>query len=260
MAEGASTIAKALTLLDFFSESRPYLGLSELSKSSGFNKASTLRFLTALREKGFVEQDEKTRTYCIGPAFLRFAQLREATVPISEAVQVVLRDLNAATRETVHAAILTGDSLANIGTIESKHANRVSVEPGEVLPFHATSSGLAVLAFLDPKTTDSALSGKLGIHAGLTQTDPEQIRARLATIAAQGFAKSSGTYEDGVTGIAAPHFGPDGRVCGSVAVALPSVRADDKTCTRLAQEVRNAARRLTEMRGGKHPIPNQSPH
>lgn len=255
MSESASTTTKALNLLDCFNERRPHIGLSELAKITGYNKASTLRFLNALQAKGFVEQDEETRSYCIGPAFLRFAQLREATVPMSQAVQQVLRDLNAATGETVHAAVLTGDSLANIGAVESKHANRVSIEPGEVMPFHATSSGLVVLAHLPAQAARAALAGALKPHAEMTLTDPRQILDALPDIVRQGVAITSGNYETGVTGIAAPHFSPDGRVCGSVAVALPSVRADEASCARLSDEVRKAARRLTELRGGRHPLP-----
>lgn len=252
MSESASTITKALDLLDLFSERSPRIGLSEIAKISGYNKASTLRFLNALQAGGFVEQDEATKTYCIGPAFLRFAQLREAVVPMAEAIRHVLRDLNIATRETAHVALLAGDSLANIGTVESKRANRVSIEPGEKLPFHATSSGQVVLAHLEPAALSALLDRELRVHAPQTLTDPGRIRALLPEIRKNGFAMSSGSYEDGVTGIAAPYFGPDGRVCGSVAVAIPTSRATDELCANVVGHVCAAARRLTELRGGPH--------
>lgn len=253
MSEGPSTVIKALNLLEFFSERRSHVGLSEFSKLAGYNKASTLRFLTALQEKGFVEQDAETRAYSIGPAFLRFAQLREAILPMEAAVQTVLRDLSAATEETAHASLIMGETLGNIGCIESRRANRVSIEPGETMPFHATSSGQVVLAFLEPEQVDAILARDLRPYAPGTVTDPDRVRDRLATIRARGFARSSASYEDGVTGVAAPYFGPSGRVCGAVAVALPTTRATLETETLVVAEVRAAARRLTALRGGFHP-------
>lgn len=55
------TVDKALSLLRFFSPQIPELGLSELTRQSGFDKATTLRCLTALERNGFVEQDVNTR-------------------------------------------------------------------------------------------------------------------------------------------------------------------------------------------------------
>lgn len=253
MPEAPSTVLKALSLLDFFNERRPAIGLSEFAKLSGNNKASTLRFLTALQSKGFVEQDDSTKSYRVGPAFLRFAQLREAIVPLGEAVQQVLGDLSAATQETAHASVIAGESLANIGTVESKRANRISIEPGEAIPFHATASGLAFLAFAPAQFVETALSRNLTAHASETETDSGKLRAELKAIRARGVAKTSSSYEDGATGIAAPYFGPDGKVSGAVAVAMPTTRATDESEDLMTRHVRIAARRLTELHGGQYP-------
>ncbi len=253
VSDGPSTVQRALSLLDHFSERRPHIGLSEFAKLSGYNKASTLRFLTALETKGFVEQDEATRTYMLGPAFLRFSLMREAIFPMADAVQATLSDLSAATRETSHASILIGGALTNIGTVASTRSNRVIVELGEVLPFHATASGLVFLGFAAPDVVDQALSTDLDAHAPGTITDPAEVRAQLARIRAQGHATAQSSYEDGVSGFAAPCFGPGGRVCGAVAVAMPTVRVTDSHVVDVIQKVRVAACHLTLLRGGTLP-------
>lgn len=253
MSEAPSTVLKALDLLDLFNERRPRIGLSEVAKLSGNNKASTLRFLTALQSKGFIEKDDSTKSYSIGPAFLRFAQLREAISPLAEAIQHVLRDLSAETQETAHASVIAGEALANIGTVESKRANRISVEPGEAIPFHATASGLAFLAFSDAEFIRSALSRELTAHTTLTVTDSRRLHAELDRVLEQGFAMTTGSYEDGATGIAAPYFGPSGKVCGAIAVAMPTIRVTDESRQLVIQRVSAAARQLTELRGGQHP-------
>ncbi|MEM8801182.1 MAG: IclR family transcriptional regulator [Pseudomonadota bacterium] len=253
MSTAPSTVRKALTLLDYFSVRRPTIGLSEFSKLSGYNKSTTLRFLTALESKGFVEQDQETRMYKLGPAFLRFSQLREASFPLAEAVGVVLRDLSSATQETALASVISGDSLANIGVVESQRANRVIIEPGISLPFHATASGMAYLAFADSASVEAALSGDLETYASQTVVDAAMVSQKLEVIRTTGIAHTEGSFDEGVKGIAAPYFGPSGKVCGSVASAFPAVRGTPDHIALLEGCVRKAARKLTDLRGGYYP-------
>ena len=254
MSEGPSTVLKALSLLDFFTERRVRIGLSDMARLAGFNKATTLRLLSALEAKGFVEQDTATRTYHLGPAVLRLAQLREAGFPMLDTVDAVLAELSARTGEMAHASLLVGGVLTNIGMRESRHANRVTIEKGEVLPLHATASGLAVLAFSAPDVIDAALRARLARHTGQTETDAGRLRTEIAAIARAGVALSNGRYEDGVLGIAAPCFSPEGVVSGAVAIAMPSLRATEPQLALCKEAVHDAARQLTERRGGTFPV------
>ena len=253
MTPGPSTVHKTLALLDFFSVRRPTIGLSEFARLSEYNKATTLRFLSALESKGFVEQDEDTRMYKLGPAFLHFSQLREASFPLADAVKIVLRDLNAATDETALASVISGDSLANIGLVESQRANRVIIEPGISLPFHATASGLAYLAFAAPDIVEEVLQRDLEAHATQTITDNAVLAQELDKIRTTGIAYTEGSIDEGVLGIAAPYFGPSGKVCGSVASALPAVRGTADHTAQIEICVKTAARKLTDLRGGFYP-------
>ena len=99
------TVDKALSLLSYFSEQRPSVGLSELARLSGFNKATTRRFLVALEKHGIVEQDATTRLYRLGAGLLRLARVREATNPVAAIVQPVLNDLVSVTGETAHFSL-----------------------------------------------------------------------------------------------------------------------------------------------------------
>lgn len=253
MIEGPQTVLKALSLLELFDERRHRIGLSEFVKLGGYNKASTLRFLTALEEKGFVEQDALTRAYTLGPAFVRYSHLREAAVPFDEAVRTVLRELNDATQETTYASVPNGEALSIVGTVGSKHVNRIVFEHGETLPLHSTAAGLAYLAYADPEVVEAALATPLEAHTGTTLTSPADIRAALRHTRAEGTSTSSDTFEVGVTGFAAPFFGPDGKVRGAVGVSIPTIRAEASNSSRISGQVRLAARRLTESRGGTYP-------
>ena len=108
------TTSKALTLLDLFTRSRPQIGLSELARLSGTNKATCYRLMSELVEHGLVEQVVSSKEYRIGPAVLRLAALREATVPTREAALPILQALAAATGETAHMSHLVAGQLVTL--------------------------------------------------------------------------------------------------------------------------------------------------
>jgi DNA-binding IclR family transcriptional regulator len=207
------TVDKALSLLSYFSEQRPSVGLSELARLSGFNKATTRRFLVALEKHGIVEQDATTRLY-------RFS-------------------------------LYAGGSLATIGLSESAKSSRVMLGKGEAIPLHATASGLAYLAFARPVITDRVLSKALPAFTEHTVTGAEKIRRQLSSVRKQGVAVAKNTFEDGVCGIAAPVFDSDGFACGTVAIAAPAARAQRKVIASVQPEVMRAANEISLAMGAE---------
>jgi DNA-binding IclR family transcriptional regulator len=245
------TVDKALSLLGFFSEGRAAIGLSEIARLSGFNKATTRRLLLALEKHGFVEQDAKTRAYRLGPGLLRLARVREAVSPVQTVVRPILENLVSLTGETAHFSLYAGGSLATIGLVESTKSNRVMLERGEAIPLHATASGMAFMAFARPQIVDVALGKALTGHTAYTITDAQELRKQFRSARKAGVAVAKGSYEDGVCGIAAPVFGQDGFARGAVAVALPVSRAKRNVIAAIQPEVRNAAAKITAAMGAE---------
>ena len=243
------TIDKALGLLGLFSEGRPAIGLSEIARLSGFNKATTRRFLLALEKHGFVEQDAKTRVYRLGPGLLRLARVRESVSPVQTVVQPILEDLVSRIGETAHFSLYAGGSLATIGLVESTKSNRVMLERGEAIPLHATASGIAFMAFARPEIVDAALGKNLAGHTAHTMTDAEELRKQFRSVRKAGVAVAKSSYEDGVCGIAAPVLGQDGFARGAVAVAAPASRAKRNVITAIHPEVRRAAAEISSAMG-----------
>ncbi|PIE13640.1 MAG: IclR family transcriptional regulator [Rhodobacterales bacterium] len=245
------TVTKALSLLRYFNRAHPLIGLSELARLSGMNKATVHRMMTELQAEGFVEQAGTGREYRLGPAFLRLAALREAAVPTRDLAHDVLADLSAATQETTHVSLLSGDQLTIISYAYSPvHGTRVTMEDAETLSLHATSSGLAVLAFSSPEFSDRILSRPLEKRTPQTETNPDVIRTRMADSRARGFSESIGGFEKDVHSHAAPLFDARQQVIGAMAVAAPTARMDDARKTNIRTELRRHAIRLTRAMGG----------
>lgn len=225
-----------------------------MARLSGLNKATVHRLLGDLQAQGFVEQVGSNREYRLGPAFLRLAALREAAVPIRDLAAQVLAELSDITHETAHVSLLQGDTLSTVAFAYSpRHGTRVTMEDAEVLTFHNTSSGLAVLAFSPPDLVDRVLSRPLAKRTPHTETDPEVIRARLGPVRRTGMAQNIGGFEADVHSYAMPLFDARGQAIGAIAVATPTARMTPQHQALIQRELRGHAVRLTRLLGGFPP-------
>lgn len=249
----SSTVAKALTLLEHFSEDEPELGLSDLARRSGIDKAAVHRMMGAMAESGLVEQQADTRLYRLGAGVLRLARVRETAFPINSIVQPVLDALSAETGETAHASLISGRALANVATCESKKGSRVSLVAGEVLPFHSTASGLATLAFADAALLGRVLKAPREARTRFTVTEADALREQVDTAQRNGFAESDQTNEEDVNGIAAPIFDRTGKACGAVSVSTPSHRMTETQRKLSIGAALRAAEAITAGLGGQIP-------
>jgi IclR family acetate operon transcriptional repressor len=249
----STTVAKALSLLDYFSEAEPEIGLSELARRSGVDKATVHRMLGVMCDAGLLEKRGDARQYRLGAGVLRLARVRETAFPVSALFQQSLEALSTRLGETAHASLLSGRALATIGISESNRGSRVSLVAGELLLLHCTASGLAVLAYSRPELVDRVLAEPLVARTSRTITNPGVIRARLEEIRLTGFAEADQTAEDDVYGIAVPLFDSDGEATGAIAMATPAHRMTND----LRQEIIGAlfveAEKLTVNSGGRLP-------
>lgn len=247
-----SVVVKAFELLHLFTADRPELGLSELHRLAGRDKATTFRHLAALESVGLLERNPATRAYRIGPAVIRLARLREAGMPRREVAAAALDRLAALTGETAHASALAGTTLLSLVVRESDlHSNRVVIRETE-LPLHATASGLAVLAFGPPALRAAALDRAERFTEATLVTAPA-LDAAIAAARAEGFSVSAQGFEAGVHGTAAPVFDETGTAAGAVAVAAPASRMTPALSRTIRQGLARAAREITEGWGGTVP-------
>ncbi|MBT9246258.1 IclR family transcriptional regulator (plasmid) [Gemmobacter fulvus] len=248
------TTSKALALLEFFTRQRPSIGLSDLARLSGANKATCFRLMSELVEHGIAEQLPTTKEYRIGPAVLRLAALREASVPTREAALPVLQALAVATGETAHMSHLVAGQLVTLAfAYSSSHGMRVMMEDADVLPFHATSSGFATLAWMGEAEVARILAAPLPARTTATPATPEAVRDRLAATRRDGLAQTAATFEADVNSFAVPLFDAQGIVQGAMAVAAPALRMTDVARDQIPRQLIAAAVQVMALWGGQIP-------
>jgi len=245
-----STIVKALEILDLFSPAQPALGLSETARLLGRDKASVLRHLSALLEKGLVEQDSKTKFYHLGPALSRLAMMREQTAPANNAISNLVQKLALDSGETTHLSRYSNGRLIHGKIINIQTTGlKVHVDAAEELPLHATASGIAFLSVCSKAIRKQTFEKPLVRYTDNTATDQSQV-LELATQALKlGFALGDGAYEADAVGIAAPVFNVTGEACGAIAVSTPRSRLDASKKAHIIDLVRRTAQQISWHQG-----------
>ncbi|MEE9315008.1 MAG: IclR family transcriptional regulator [Rhizobiaceae bacterium] len=248
------TITKALKLLNYFSIHRAEIGLSEFKALSVQDKATVYRHLCELQENGFIEQDPISKNYRLGPAVLRLATVREQTFPMREAVSTIVDELSRQLGELVHVSLYEGGYMSPLYHADIQpHGTRVYFDEGELLPMHATSSGLAMLAFGGDGILNQLLKAPLVDFTGHTITSPKDIKQYVQRVRDQGYALSEEGFEKEVFSMAVPVFNQGEVSIGTIAVALPHSRLTKAVQEKILTQLKQGGRDVTNVLGGTVP-------
>jgi DNA-binding IclR family transcriptional regulator len=249
------TISKALNLLNYFSESTPELGLMDFTKLSGQDKATVHRHLSEMARNGFLEQNPGNRKYRLGGAILRLSAVREKSFPTRRIVSQCVDQLARQVGELVHCSIIQNTEMSPVYYFDASNAaTRVNFSEAEMLPLHATSSGLTALAFGPPKLLESLTSKDLARYTSNTITDLQTLRDAVEHIRAKGFAFSDQSYEEDVCSVAVPFFEVGPHAYGTVAIAIPASRFDPGKKPELVDGLRRASHAISQQLGGSIPL------
>jgi len=250
-----STVANALALLEYFNESRPVLGLTELQRLCGRDKATVYRYLAVLNDCGFVEQDPRTRAYRLGHRLERLATMRRKTVSPADSIAPIIESLSREVGELVHVSRLVDGVLIPIYHNDlSSHTVRVGLEPDINLPILTTSSGNAILAFLNQAERLRLITEQYNRYGHADMPSMNTLQTQLNASRERGYALCSDTFEAGVTSVGIPLFDANGNADAACAIAFPTVRRSDELIATCVQALFAHSAALIDRLGGSVPI------
>lgn len=185
-------------------------GVSEISRLLDLNKSTVHNILNTLAYYRFLEQNEATRRYRLGPALAELGGLVRSQLDVREAARPYLRLLMERTNSTILLGTFNRSTITIIDKEEPMTDVRVAASIGMQLPFCAGSFGQAFLAYLPEQMVDELLVDPgLKAFTPTSITDPDQYRAGLAAVRAQGYAVDDNeSYVQDVGAISVPVFAP----------------------------------------------------
>lgn len=220
-----ASVQRALSLLDAFLQGPPTLSLAELAARTGLYKSTIVRLLGTLEQQGYIVRTENGGFH-IGAKPLRLAGMFQNAVQPEDVVLPVLRDLVEKTRESASYMIRQGEYRITLYRVDSPMTIRDHGSRGDMVRLGkgATSNVFEAFERNTPKF--------------------REIRQRMV-------GTTTGSITPGMTGIAAPVFGPSKSLCvGVIVLTGPEHRFGTAVTKGLERQVREAARTLTERLGG----------
>ena len=216
--------AKALSLLDAFSQHEPSLSLSQLMERTGLPRATAFRLLATLEQCGYVVKEGPGyslgfKLFVLGNVVADGLDLRRVAHPHLEA----LRD---ATGETVQLAVLEDWQVVHLDRVISNQSVAYMVSHvGAILPAYCTALGKALLAFQAEDMVDAwASTQELRRHTPTTITTAGGLLDELRRIRARGYSIDDEEREVGVRCVGAPVFERDGGAVAAISLGAPTAR------------------------------------
>ncbi|MBD0672868.1 IclR family transcriptional regulator [Streptomyces sp. CBMA156] len=221
---GAQAVQRALGLLHCFHDNGPDLSASDLARRMGLSVSTTHRLARTLVSAGFLEQNERTARYRLGPAVAELGQLtfhQRGLHLAGPELELLSRRTKAtadlAIRSGGHAVILVGGSV------------RPDTGLGLRRPLHSTALGKVLLAWPRPGETTLPALGQLPSFTDRTITEPALLKEELERVRAVGYALNDGESAAGVRTVAVPVLDGAGQARFALAArSTPAHLTDDR--------------------------------
>jgi IclR family transcriptional regulator, acetate operon repressor len=237
------SVGRAAAVLRCFSTSDGALNLSELARRTGLTTSTTYRLLHTLLAEGFVARENGTERYLPGPVLVALAHNAFVSGGFPSALQV-LEHLAEVTRESATLGVRRAECVVMLLQASSPEPFRFEEPTGTLVPMHSAALGKALLAFGAVSIPD-AVRG-LGALPNLTQStlSGDHLERDLEAALERGYTVAHDEQVVGVTSVAAPILGSDGRAHAAVGIQGPTVRLTTDRILEVGQAVRQAAAAL----------------
>ncbi|WP_202919238.1 IclR family transcriptional regulator [Saccharothrix deserti] len=245
------SVTRSLRILEAVAQHQP-VTVGELTKIFGLPKSTVQRTLVTLSEAGWLRANRKdttrweigVRVLAVRPAALQgsslFAAAREPMIRLRDKVN-----------ETIHLSVPDAlDCMVVVDRVDSSHAVRTFYEIGDTSPIHATATGRAILANVELSDVEELLARSLERYSEATITDPQELRAELDRVRADGYAVNRNQYRPDVCAIASAILDGDGTPLAAVAISMPDSRCDDARLPEWGRLVAEAAAEISARRLG----------
>jgi DNA-binding IclR family transcriptional regulator len=215
-----------------------------ISEATGLPLSTTYRYITTLRERGYVADFEGH--FDLGLRALRMMRTEALHRCLAALSSRVMFDLVASTQETALLTVRDGWSATCVELVEPRRAVRFSFRRGVSLSLHKGASAKPLLAYMDSTFVRRYLEARVGWDEG---QDPSKVWDELDDVRKKGLAITVSELDSGAVGVGVPVFW-DGEITACVSVVGPSARFADRRIRDIVDATRRAGRDLTALLSG----------
>jgi IclR family acetate operon transcriptional repressor len=220
---GTQAVDRAAALLTLVVEADAAVTFGELTEACGLARSTTSRLLAALERTRLVER-VGTGEYIGGPLFALYAARHDRNAELARLARPMLGTIGEETGETVHLAVANGGRVAHIAQVDSTFLLGARDWTDVEVPPHCSALGKVLLAWQVLDLPEGPLE-QVTEH---TVSTVDALEEHLELTRARGFAVTEDELEIGLSGVAAPVFGPEATVVATVGISGPTARLEDR--------------------------------
>jgi IclR family KDG regulon transcriptional repressor len=250
------SVSHALDILESFTRDEDELGVTVLSKRLGLHKNNVFRLLATLEHRGYIEQNSLSENYRLGPKTLQLGAIFIDQRECRRKARPIIENLMAASGETTVVAVLRGNKVVYMDSVESTRTVRAISRIGSMIPAHCAAVGKVQLAALQTAEIE-----RLYPDMNLTPLTENSIKTRdallseLQKIAENGYAFENEEAEQDVRSIAVPVRDFSRSVIGAAGIVAPAHRLTDERLEKdgIISLLQNAGKAISEKMGFVEP-------
>ncbi len=253
---GSQTLVRGLEVLEAVVDGATNLAL--LSEVLGLNRSTTHRLATALVELRYLSFAPHVG-YALGPKLLELGFLARDQMSLPRVAREPMETLAASTGDTVHLGILDESRALYLDKIPGSRRVEISSRIGERQPLRSTGLGKALILD-EPESRWRELYEYENREGRRYNVPMATWLRRMQDYARNGCAFDLEENEDRIRCVAAPVRDAAGKIVGAISVSSVAQYMDDDRMQRLADEVRESARIISENLGWRgHPHAVRAP-
>ena len=214
-----NSVAKAIALLNCFSDNQTRLRLKELSAMTKINQATAYRMLMTLKENNLIEHNDGF--YSLGRGFLKYENIVLNSMEIRRIALPYLEELSNNLRVNVNLAVLNGTEVLYIARAETPYCAYGYFHIGMRRPIHCTALGKVLTCKLPEVARECFKRGVIQCTLN-TITDETAFLQEIEKVRLQGYAVDAEEWSNGINCIATPLLDAAGDVVAGISISGPT--------------------------------------
>lgn len=250
--QSVRAVATGASLLSTLGKFGGNATLSQLAAAAHLPPSKAHRYLRALIDSAFVDQDAATGNYRLGSEALALGLAALAGIDLVALARPLIADLSKLVNETILLSIWANHGATVVHVKEPPRRVTVVTRIGSVLPLLASATGLVFAVYLPAEEIEEIKSAEIDAMAlgkGAAKLAAAALAKRLRDVRAKGIAAVQSLFFPGIDAIAAPAFAADGRVAAVITVLGPTTSFDASTDGPTARALASTAALLSSRLG-----------
>nr|WP_307774429.1 IclR family transcriptional regulator [uncultured Cetobacterium sp.] len=213
------SIQRAIDIMNCFNEDIHELSLKEISEKVSLSKSTVHGIVSTLLKNSYLEQDEATSNYSLGPAFIEKSFIVNEDVLLKNVGHKYITEISEEFSVTVNLFIYKSEHLNLIDRVQSSNLYYTISTSVTKIPLNASASGKLALAYSKDINIDKIFDKEL-IRKYTTSTiiDRETLIEEIYKIREDGYSLERSEVELGIYCISVPIFKVNNEFIGTISI------------------------------------------